>query len=96
MKDFVYHVLEPCRWIQIKLLKLSKTQRMVWLIDWWKVHTFKEFIKWMKEEYLLIFLIFIPTNYKAIFQPIDIIIQRLFKYAFKQQFEVWASKTITN
>jgi hypothetical protein len=33
MKYFVYWVLESYRLAQIKLLKLSKTQRMVWLID---------------------------------------------------------------
>jgi hypothetical protein len=45
MKDFVYHILEPYRLAQIELLELSKTQRIIWLIDCWKVHTSKDFIK---------------------------------------------------
>jgi hypothetical protein len=50
----------------------------------------------MKEEHPLIFLILIPENYTTVLQPVDIIIQRPFKHAFKKQFVVWATTTISN
>jgi hypothetical protein len=41
-------------------------------------------------------LIFVPTNYISELHPIDVILHKPFKHAFKVPFNSWTSQTITN
>jgi hypothetical protein len=42
-KQFVQKILLPYLQSQIQLLGLKKEQKMVWIIDYWSVHTNEEF-----------------------------------------------------
>jgi hypothetical protein len=50
----------------------------------------------MKKNHPKIHLLFIPTNCTSIFQPADVILQRPFKHAFRQEFNKFTMEVITN
>jgi hypothetical protein len=69
---------------------------MVWLIDCWSVHISKDFRAWIKRNHPKIHLLFIPANCTSIFQPADVILQRHFKHAFRQEFHKFTMDIITS
>jgi hypothetical protein len=68
----------------------------VWIIDYWSVHISKDFRAWMKRTSPLIHLLFVPANCTSIFQPADVILQRPFKHAFRQEFNKYTMEVIKN
>jgi hypothetical protein len=95
-KAFVVKILTPYRILQIEELGLSQDQEMVWIIDCWSIHINKDFRAWMKRTSPLIHLLFVPANYISIFQPTDVILQRPFKHAFRQEFNKYTMEVIKN
>jgi hypothetical protein len=95
-KAFVEKILSPYRISQIEELDLPKDQEMVWIIDCWSVHISKDFRAWMKKTSPLIHLLFVPANCTSIFQPADVILQRPFKHAFRQEFNKYTMEVIKN
>ena len=93
-QEFVEKILQPYRLQQVEVLKMNKESKLVWLIDCWSVHKSKEFILWVKENHPQILLIFVPANCTSIFQPADVILQRPFKHAFRQEFDSYTSDDI--
>jgi hypothetical protein len=68
---------------------------MIWLVDYWSVHISKEFGGWMKANHPQIHVLFIPANCTSIYQLVDVILQRPFKHAFRQQFNKYTMDLIT-
>ena len=93
-QEFVEKILQPYRDHQIEILNIGKETRFVWLIDCWSVYKSKEFILWVKENHPQILLIFVPANCTSVFQPADVILQRPFKHAFRQEFDTYTSDDI--
>jgi len=92
MKRFVEKVLDPWHVEKCKELGLdSSKQKMVWLIDCWKVHTSKEFRNWLKENYPLVHYLYVAANCTSKLQPAHVVLQRPFKHGFRKQFEKWQS-----
>jgi hypothetical protein len=48
----------------------------------------------MKKNHPNILVIFIPTNNTSELHPIDVILQRKLKYAFKVEFNTWTTSVI--
>ena len=48
----------------------------------------------MKENHTQILLIFVLANCTSVFQPADVILQRPFKHAFRQEFDTYTSDDI--
>jgi hypothetical protein len=94
-KEFVDKILSSYRMAQIEDLELPTNQEMIWLIDCWSVHISKEFRAWIKKNYPQIHLLFIPANCTSIHQPADVILQRPFKHAFRQEFDKFTMAVIT-
>jgi hypothetical protein len=95
-KNFIKTILSSYLRLQITLLGLPKTQEMIWLIDCWSVHISKEFRDWMKANYPHIHVLYIPANCTSIYQPADVILQRPFKHAFRQEFNKYTMSMIAN
>ena len=76
------------------MLNIAEDSKLIWLIDCWSVHKSKEFISWVKVNHPEILFIFIPANCTSVFQPADVILQRLFKHAFRQEFDNYTSDDI--
>lgn len=93
-QEFVEKILQPYREKQVDMLNLAKDSKLIWLIDYWSVHKSKEFISWVKITHPQILLIFVPANCTSIFQPADVILQRPFKHAFRQEFDIYTSNDI--
>jgi hypothetical protein len=87
-QQFVVNILQPYRQQQIERLGLSQDSKLIWLIDCWSVHTSKQFSAWMK-THSEILMLYVPANCTAVFQPVDVILQRPFKHGFRQQFDQW-------
>jgi len=83
-QEFVEHILMPYRKVQVEELVLLEDQKLVWLINCWSIHKSKEFLDWMKLKYQKMCVIFILANYIGVLQPVDVILQRPFKHAFKK------------
>jgi len=97
MKRFVEKVLDPWRIEKCKELGLdSSKQKMVWLIDCWKVHTSEEFRNWLKENHPLVHYLYVATNCTSKLQPTDVVLQRPFKHGFRKQFEKWQSELVAS
>ena len=94
-KDFVSNVLTSYISFQVNQMGLPKDQDMIWLIDCWIVHISKEFGEWMKAIHPQIHVLFIPTNCTSIYEPADVILQRPFKHAFRQEFNKYSMDVIT-
>ena len=95
-KNFVKTILSSYLQLQITLLDLSKTPKMIWLIDCSSVHISKEFRKWIKDNYSHVHVLYIPANCTSIYQPADVILQRPFKHIFRQEFNKDTMSMITN
>ena len=80
---------------KIELKALPADQKMIWLIDCWSVHISKEFREWMKIHHPEIHVLYISANCRSVFQPADVVIQRPFKHAFRQEFNQFTMDTIT-
>ena len=50
----------------------------------------------MKENHPQILLIFVPANYTSVFQLTDVILQRAFMHALRQEFNTYTSDDIDN
>ena len=94
-KEFVSKILKPYLLEQIQLNSLPLDQEMIWLIDCWSVHISKEFREWMKSHHPEIHVLYIPANCTSIFQLADVVIQRPFKHAFRQEFNQYTTDIIT-
>ena len=65
------------------------------LVDWLLECThFKEFREWMKNNYSHIHVLYIPENCTSIYQHADVILQRPFKYIFRQEFNKYTMSMI--
>jgi hypothetical protein len=63
MKRFVEKVLDPWRVKKCRELGLdSSKQKMVWLIDCWKVHTSEEFRNRLKENHPFVHYLYVAAN----------------------------------
>ena len=49
----------------------------------------------MKIHHPEIHVLYIPTNCTSVFQPVDVVVQRPFKHAFRQEFNQFTMDTIT-
>jgi hypothetical protein len=97
MNRFVEKVLDPWRVEKCKELGLDcSKQKMVWLIDCWKVHTSEEFRNWLKENHPLVHYLYVVANCTSKLQPTDVVLQRPFKHGFRKQFEKWQSELVTS
>jgi len=73
---------------QIQQLNLQENQKLVWLIDCWSVHKSKQFVIYIK-GHPNILVVFVPTNCTSELQPVNVMIQRPLKQAFKVNFNKW-------
>jgi hypothetical protein len=48
----------------------------------------------LKDFHPLVKTIFVPANCTSVFQPVDAILQRSFKHAFRNQFDEWSMDQI--
>jgi hypothetical protein len=90
----VEKILQPYRLKKLLELNLDEDSKLIWLLDCWNIHMSREFIDWIKEVHPTILLIFIPTNCTSVYQPADVILQRLFKHGFHQQFDNYSTESI--
>jgi hypothetical protein len=67
---------------------------MVWLVDSSTMHKNKDFLDWVKDDHSKILLLFASTNYISALQPIDVILQRSLKHAFKKACNSWITNVI--
>jgi hypothetical protein len=75
MKSFVEKVLDPWRVKKCEELGLAPdSQKMVWLIDCWKVHISTGFREWMFDLFPLIKTMFVPTNCTSKLQVADVVL----------------------
>jgi hypothetical protein len=65
------------------------------LIDYWSVHTSETFLTWLKNTHPLVKTIFVLANCTSVFQPTDVILQRPFKHAFRNEFDEWSLDQIS-
>jgi hypothetical protein len=86
-KDFVEIFLQPYKLKQIEKLRLKEDTPIIWLIDCWSVHTSETFLTWLKDFHPLVKTIFVLANCTSVFQPADVILQRPFKHAFRNEFD---------
>jgi hypothetical protein len=66
----------------------------VWLVDYSTMHKNKDFLDWVKENHSKILLLFVSTNYINALQPIDVILQKPLKHAFKKTCNYWITNVI--
>jgi hypothetical protein len=93
-KLYVETVIQPYFKKKIEELKLDfNTQHCILLVDVW--HRDKEFLEYMRTEYPLIKLVFVPGGCTGIAQPCDVFIQRPFKHAVLREFSNWAADSVT-
>lgn len=95
-KEFVDRILRPYLDAQMQQMALPANQEMIWLIDYWSAHISKEFWDWMKKHHLDILVLCIPTNCTIIYQPAYVVIQCIFKHAFRQEFNKFTMDIISN
>ncbi len=76
-------ILLPYLHTQICHLGLHESQKMVWLLDCWSMNKGHDFLDWMKETHPNILVVFIPTSYINVLQPMDVILQWSLKHAVK-------------
>ena len=81
-KEFVEKILDPYKIKQVDILELNKDT-----IDCWSVHTSEASNNWLKATHSQIKVIYVSANCTSIFQPVDIILKRPFKYGFRQQYD---------
>ncbi len=85
MNSFVEKVLDPWRVKKCEELGLvPDSQKMVWLIDCWKVHISAGFREWMLDLFPLIKTMFVPANCTSKLQVADVVLQRPLKHRFRQ------------
>ncbi|GAQ88167.1 hypothetical protein KFL_004060010 [Klebsormidium nitens] len=92
---FVERVLVP--WHAKKCAELGRNalvQKMIWLVDCWKVHKSAEFLGNMAERFPLVKVLFVPANCTGKLQPADVVLQRPFKHRFRQQFNSWQAAEV--
>ncbi len=66
MREFVDQVIMSWHAKQCEELgRASSSQHYIWNIDCWKVHISEEFKGWLKENHLLLHLVFVPANYTS-------------------------------
>ena len=94
-KAFVEEILHPYRLKQIEILGLAIHTPLIWLIDYWSVYTSTKFLTWLKLTHPLVKTIFVPANYTSVLQPTDVILQRPFKHAFRNQYDKWSMNQIS-
>ena len=94
-KGFVEKILQPYRLKQIEILGLPLHTPLIWLIDCWSVHTSTTFLTWLKLTHPLVKTIFVPANCTSVLQPADVILQRPFKHAFRNQYDKWSINQIS-
>jgi hypothetical protein len=68
---------------------------MIWLVDCWSVHISTDFRGWMRANHPQIHVLYIPANCTRIYQLADVILQRPFKHAFRQQFNKYTMDLIS-
>jgi hypothetical protein len=95
MKSFVEKVLDSWRVKKCEELGLApNSQKMVWLIDCWKVHILAGFREWMLDLFPLIKTMFVPANCTSKLQVADVVLQRPLKHRFRQQFNTWQAQQV--
>jgi len=70
------------------------SQKMVWLIDCWKVHISAGFREWMLDLFPFIKTMFIPANCTNKLQVADVVLQWPQKHRFRQQFNTWQAQQV--
>ena len=86
-KAFVEEILQPYRLKQIEIIGLPIYTLFIWLIDYWSVHTSTTFLTWLKLTHPLVKIVFVPANCTSVLQPANVILQRPFKHAFRNQYD---------
>ncbi|CAK5270819.1 unnamed protein product [Mycena citricolor] len=89
MKEWMQKVLGPYVRRQIKELGLSDDQKSVLYIDFYPVHTGKEFWVFVHENFPHVIIIFVPANCTPVLQPADVGLQRVYKHHIKQSYLAW-------
>ena len=86
MKQYYQRVLEPYRLRMSSQLGLPPDQKLVVLHDCWSVHQKASFLKWVKETFPHIIVLFIPAGTTSIAQPADVILNRPIKHMMKHKY----------
>ena len=94
-KDFVTNGLSSYKSFQVNQMDLPKDKDMIWLIDCWSIHISIEFGESVKATHPQIHILFILANYTSIYKLADVILQRSFKHAFRQEFNKYTMDVIT-
>jgi hypothetical protein len=95
MKSFVEKVLDLWHVKKCEELGLAPdSQKMVWLINCWKVHISAGFREWMLDLFPFIKTMFVPANCTNKLQVANVVLQRPLKHRFRQQFNIWQAQQV--
>jgi len=92
-KLYIQNIIQPYFAKKIEELKLNiEEQHCILLVDVW--HRDRDFLEFMKTEFPLIKLVFVPAGCTGIAQPCDVFVQRPFKHAILREFSNWAADSV--
>ena len=91
MKEWVTEVLTPYATRQCVAHTLAADSHLILVLDVWAVHKSEEFRKFIRTHHPHIHLVFVPPNCTSRLQVADVMLQRPFKHALRQQFNEWAA-----
>lgn len=84
-KLWFQQILEPYRIRMIKAHNLPLDPKVIVYHDCWAVHRGIELRSWLKYMYNWLIILFVPANCTGLFQPCDIVLQRVFKHVIRQE-----------
>lgn len=96
MKIYVTDVLQPYIKSVIDEMGLPSTQKAVFYIDVYPVHSGLPFRSFFFKEAPNVFLVFVPANCTSIFQPADVGLNRVIKHFMRQETLEYLVKSFKN
>jgi hypothetical protein len=91
MRDYVDVIITP--WVSAKREQHKcPDSHVLLLFDCWSVHKSKEFLDWMKGQYPMYHVVFIPAGCTGKAQPADVVMQRPLKCEITNQFLQWTTE----
>jgi hypothetical protein len=92
MKEWLEHIAIPYKRETINQLKLPADQRGLLIFDCWSKHRTSWWIDECKKAGFEV--VFVPANWTAILQPMDLSVNAAYKRALSQQFNYWLTDQI--
>lgn len=94
MQQWIDEVLVPYRDRRIVEHNLPAESHIVLVLDVWTVHKSEEFRKFIRTHHPRVHLVYVPPSCTSKLQVADVILQRPFKHALRQEFNMWAAEIL--